>query len=403
MELKDIQKQFQTLIKDCNHIVLDRDIINEDTLQKVADGLNAKYVYIHIRESESLNDLLYDIFSTICECASDSEITETYNRFESAYFNKQVDNVLVMLTYKNICKRLNEKGLSIIYLTPFKEVVRHRDFLDVLKGNRINKTTRSIVWVMMGENKSVAIKETFYPFEYLQSNQSDMNEIVWISYSWREPSNHIVHNGIIEALKTNDIDYMVDKRDCHYRDNIKKFEENIARTKRIVAVLTESYFYSPNCMYELARTFEEGNIQERLFIVNATNNLPFYKTENFDKILKHWKDELAKEEEKLANSPEEGRLVHENEIKIYQLIINKLAEIWGSLNNGNNLNLTNLAKDNWAELIKAMGYEVKDTPFIDGTLNVTSGATAPNVTVNMSGPDAKNFNFNGNGPVTLSF
>ena len=75
---------------------------------------------------------------------------------------------------------------------------------------------------------------------------------IYISYSWKQPAKSIVKNWLCPCLKQSNIDYYIDEKDCRYGHDIEAFEREIGQADNVLVVLSNSYFYSLNCMYELA-------------------------------------------------------------------------------------------------------------------------------------------------------
>lgn len=87
---------------------------------------------------------------------------------------------------------------------------------------------------------------------------------VYFSYNWEEQSNNIV-DAVQKALTQERIVTVRDKDDCHYRDSIRKFENEIGQAKKVIVVFSEAYLKSASCMYEMNRIIACGNIEERIF------------------------------------------------------------------------------------------------------------------------------------------
>lgn len=71
-------------------------------------------------------------------------------------------------------------------------------------------------------------------------NLTFMSKIVYISYKHNEATNSHVET-IINGLKTNHVDYSIDKEHVGYRDSIRKYEEEIGRGARIIVIITDDY------------------------------------------------------------------------------------------------------------------------------------------------------------------
>ena len=86
---------------------------------------------------------------------------------------------------------------------------------------------------------------------------------IYISYRQKQPAKSIVRNWLCPSLKQADIDYCIDEEDCGYGHNIEQFEREIGDADSVLVMLSEQYFYSINCMYELALVVK--NRRHRIF------------------------------------------------------------------------------------------------------------------------------------------
>ena len=68
---------------------------------------------------------------------------------------------------------------------------------------------------------------------------------------------------ICDKLNSNGLLYKRDVKDCTLQDSITGFEEEIGRGDYIIVVLSDDYFESLGCMYEMACITENGKIGER--------------------------------------------------------------------------------------------------------------------------------------------
>ncbi len=86
---------------------------------------------------------------------------------------------------------------------------------------------------------------------------------VYISYAHDKKDNgkwknvaDIVWNddtGIVKLLEEDNIEYKIDKNDCHGVDNLSVFEREVAFGECIIVVFSDKYFHQPHTMYEWSR------------------------------------------------------------------------------------------------------------------------------------------------------
>lgn len=100
----------------------------------------------------------------------------------------------------------------------------------------------------------------FYNMQPIDSTKT----LVYISHKNDNESNEYV-NDICLALKKANIKYVIDLEHAKYRNNLIDFEEKIGDGLIVLPVISESYLKSKECMYELAKTSENGHLSQRLF------------------------------------------------------------------------------------------------------------------------------------------
>ena len=110
---------------------------------------------------------------------------------------------------------------------------------------------------------------------------------VYFSYS-RDDSSALV-DVICQSLASKDILYSLDMVDVEVQSSIKEYERAIGNGETVIVVLSDNYFESPDCMYEMAMLTKRGEISERVIFVTHFQSVK-RKKESHDLILKKWKD-----------------------------------------------------------------------------------------------------------------
>lgn len=86
---------------------------------------------------------------------------------------------------------------------------------------------------------------------------------VYISYAhdskyedkWKNVADIVWNDdtGIVKLLEEDNIEYKIDKNDCHGVDNLSVFEREVAFGECIIVVFSDKYFHQPHTMYEWSR------------------------------------------------------------------------------------------------------------------------------------------------------
>ena len=171
-------------------------------------------------------------------------------------------------------------------------------------------------------------------------------EVVYVSYSWADSSEM---DCICEALKSSSIEYRRDVTDCGFLCNIKKFEDEISKGKRVIAIIGERYLKSINCMYEICSLAEKGDIEGRLIPIVKSE----YKRdlEKYNEIIEFWKEEYSRRCEILQNLQSGTSLQALKELEYCDKIIRELPKLINYLAEYNTLSFDELMSDGCKKLI----------------------------------------------------
>lgn len=117
-------------------------------------------------------------------------------------------------------------------------------------------------------------------------NKIKPNSPVYFSYS-RDDSTALV-DIICQSLAAKDILYSLDMIDVKVQSSIKEYERAIGNGETVIVVLSDNYFESPDCMYEMATLTKRGEINKRVIFVSHFQSVKRNK-ESHDLILDKWK------------------------------------------------------------------------------------------------------------------
>jgi hypothetical protein len=158
-----------------------------------------------------------------------------------------------------------------------------------------------------------------------------MNQQVYISYNWQEDSNEMA-NQLVQAFEARGIAIIRDKTHTTYKDSIKNFMQQIGQGKCVVAVISDRYLKSENCMFELVEIARNGDFYDRIFPIVLLDAKIHKDLDRID-YLEYWEQEKAKLQEKYKQID----LVRTNSILE---TLNLYDEIRRNIDN-----LTNILKD----------------------------------------------------------
>lgn len=172
-----------------------------------------------------------------------------------------------------------------------------------------------------------------------------MNGKIFISYSWAEPSGSIVNNWLKPCLKEAGINCMIDKDDCGYNANIDKFERDLPNAAKVVLVLSQSFLFSLDCMFEAALAVSKCDTEKQVYVINLIDyNFRKDGEKWFDKVVFHFNGLKDEYEESEAKLPADARGYYKNKLRKVNTIISNLTKFWKMLGSKNSSTFENASE-----------------------------------------------------------
>ncbi|MCA2700030.1 MAG: HEAT repeat domain-containing protein [Microcystis sp. M179S2] len=203
-------------------------------------------------------------------------------------------------------------------MTELIKCLKNPDFVTLNDGDTLFQARKALDTI---QNK----------LKYYHPLSQPMNQQVYISYNWQEDSNEMA-NQLVQAFAAKGIEIIRDKTHTTYKDSIKNFMRQIGQGKCVVAVISDRYLKSENCMFELVEIARNGDFYKRIFPIILPDARIHKDFERID-YLKYWEDEKAKLQAKYKQLD----LVNTNSI---MATLNLYDEIRDNIDN-----LTNILKD----------------------------------------------------------
>jgi TIR domain len=122
---------------------------------------------------------------------------------------------------------------------------------------------------------------------------------IYVSYSWKVEEQNLMVDKLEQACLKHGIELQRDKKRIGYSDSIRAYMDELAAGRYVVLVLSKPYFESDYCMYELREIYNNKGFRKRVYpiVISGTH---FHKPVDRVPYIKHWEDEKAKLEKKLA-------------------------------------------------------------------------------------------------------
>ena len=158
---------------------------------------------------------------------------------------------------------------------------------------------------------------------------------IFISYAWSGDSEDFVDK-LDAAFQEKGIVIIRDKRDLGYKGLIKEFMERIGQGKCVIAVISDKYLRSPNCMFELAQVSKNGRFHDRIFPI-VLKDAQIYRPLERIKYIKYWEEQIRELDEAMKDISAAFLQGFREEIDQYTEIRNTIAELTSILKNMNTL------------------------------------------------------------------
>ena len=224
-------------------------------------------------------------------------------------------------------------------MTELIKCLKNPDFVTLNNGDTLSQAREALDII---QNK----------LKYYHPLSQPMNQQVYISYNWQEDSNEMA-NQLVQAFDAKGIEIIRDKTHTSYKDSIKNFMRQIGRGKCVVAVISDRYLKSENCMFELVEIARNGDFYQRIFPIILPDARIHKDFERID-YLKYWEDEKAKLQAKYKQID----LAKTNSImatlNLYDEIRDNIDNLTNILKDMNTLNIDLHRQSEFAAMIEAV-------------------------------------------------
>ncbi|MEG3440082.1 toll/interleukin-1 receptor domain-containing protein [Pannus brasiliensis CCIBt3594] len=209
---------------------------------------------------------------------------------------------------------------------------------------------------------------------------------VFISYAWKGESEEIA-NGLERAFQSAGIRLVRDKTDLGYRGLIKQFMQEIGRGKCVIAIISDKYLRSKNCMYELLEISKNGDFLDRIFPV-VLDDVRIYDAIDRLEYIKYWDGKIATLKEAIKEVDPINLQGITEEINLFVEIRNRIAGLVDILQGMNNLTAEIHRDSNFEEVVSSIARQLEE----DGNLSSESNKTSPNTNIGIYAPNVRGSN-----------
>ena len=177
---------------------------------------------------------------------------------------------------------------------------------------------------------------------------------VYVSYAWSVEREKGIVEKLEAACQARGIELLRDINQIGYGKSIREFMDQLAAGDHVVLVLSDAYFKSSDCMYELKGVFERSQ-DEKAFrqrvhpiVVEGTR---FRKIVERVPYRHHWEQELRTAEEALASVGRTYTQDSQRELDTYADFCRLIDELQAVLSDMNSLTEKALVESDFAELL----------------------------------------------------
>ena len=161
-----------------------------------------------------------------------------------------------------------------------------------------------------------------------------MTKNVYVSYAWEKKCEAILAQ--LELLaESRNIKLIYDKKNLKYKGSIKDFTHLIGQAKYVILIISNNYFKSEYCMFELINIDKQGNLSKRIFPI-VLPNVKIYNLKDRLKLINHWRNIILEIENETDTISFLRKSNLGESITIYSEIYNnidRLTEILADINN----------------------------------------------------------------------
>lgn len=232
-----------------------------------------------------------------------------------------------------------------------------------------------------GSDSYKSFKHDAILYELLSKEEQMKTSEVYISYAWGEESEDVA-NKICTSLEVACIKYHRDKKDLHYKGNIRDFEERIGRGNNIILVISDDYLKSKDCMYEIYKIKENGDIYNRVYPIILNDATIFDPIKRVDYI-EYWENETMMLDKRIRSVGAANLAGLRDDIDNYSKYREIIPEIMTLLSRMNCLSPQILIENNFSQIIEAIRLSNKKD--FNVSRSVSSESTSQQRTVNQFG------------------
>lgn len=182
---------------------------------------------------------------------------------------------------------------------------------------------------------------------------------VYISYAWKGESEDIADK-LDESFQASGITIVRDKRNLGYKGLIRNFMQQIGQGNAVIAIISDKYLKSPNCMYELVEIAKNEDMYDRIFPL-VLEDADIYDPAKSIKYINHWEEKINELKESIKGvDPTNLQGIYEK-LNLYDDIRDNISRLIAILSDMNTLTKKLHEESGFASLISAIKDRLQET------------------------------------------
>lgn len=232
----------------------------------------------------------------------------------------------------------------------------------------INDTKLETKETNMFKKDDKNIVPTFLKQDCLTNNKTT----VFLSYCHIDFSLADLVEKNLKVLTEANVKISRDERGVDYRGSFKAFMDTIGHHDYVIAIISEHYLKSKNCMYEALEVFKNPDYKHKLIfiIVNEKDKVHYkpipdvnvgadvYTFKGGMKYIKHWKDCIDEIEALIKEIEDSSLTINESkELQLMKKIRAELSDIFNYLRDRKGVSITDLINSGFNEIISIINKQ----------------------------------------------
>ena len=115
---------------------------------------------------------------------------------------------------------------------------------------------------------------------------------VYVSYAWQAEDETRLVDKLEEACRKRGIELRRDRNEIDYGESIRAYMDELGAGRHVILVLSDAYFKSEYCMYELREIYKNKDFRKRVYPV-VLKGTRFHKPIDRIGYLRHWEAETS--------------------------------------------------------------------------------------------------------------